>query len=175
MYHPPMRSYVEFIRVERGNPQGVSTTVEVKDRDVAKLPIPPSADFFYFYDSPDALTPEQSKNDQRDISRFYIVAEKMVTREEAKRMIAPALNAAAKKQLVWDTKLEQNEFFALTRSGNIEPVRKDSIVIDAKRNQLYPRTDLPPEKPKQKIRMELEGDITAPPRARFRPRNKPAI
>lgn len=170
-----MRSYVEFIRPERGNPQGISTTVEVKDRDIAKLPIPPSADFFYFYDSPDALTPEQSKTDQRNISRFYIVAEKMITRDEAKELLTPTLNAAARRRMNWDTRLEQHELFALTRSGNIEPVRKDSIVIDGARKQLYPKTDLPPEKPKQKIRMELEGDITAPPRAKFRPRKPPVI
>jgi len=135
-----LKTYVEFIEPERGNPAGRSTVVEVQDRDLAKLSIPPHCDIFYFFDSPaHHATPAAAQADQYNISRFHIVAERLMTREEAKRMVAGALNRQQQTQMQWDLKLAQHEVFALTRGYNIEAVRKDSIVIDQHKKQLYPK------------------------------------
>lgn len=136
----PMKTYVEFIEPDRNNPAGRSTVVEVKDRDISKLSIPARCDIFYFFDSPaHNATPEAAQDEQYNISRFHIVADKLLTRDEAKKMVSNTLNTQQRAQMQWDIKLQQNEIFALTRTYNIEPVRKDSIVIDAAKKQLYPK------------------------------------
>jgi polyhydroxyalkanoate synthesis regulator phasin len=137
---PPMKTYVEFIEPDRNDPAGRSTVVEVKDRDISKLNIPARCDIFYFFDSPaHNTTVAAAQDEQYNISRFHIVADKLLTRDEAKKMISNTLNTAQRAQMQWDIKLQQNEIFALTRTFNIEPVRKDSIVIDAAKKQLYPK------------------------------------
>jgi hypothetical protein len=137
---PPMKTYVEFIEPDRNNPAGRSTVVEVTDRDISQLSIPARCDIFYFFDSPTHnTTPAAAQDEQYNISRFHIVADKLLTREEAKKMVGASLTPAQRAQMQWDIKLQQNDIFALTRSYNIEPVRKDSIVIDGAKKQLYPK------------------------------------
>ncbi|MDI1228033.1 MAG: hypothetical protein PSY14_10145 [bacterium] len=135
-----MKTYAEFIEPDRNNPAGRSTVVEVKDRDISKLSIPARCDIFYFFDSPaHNTTTAAAQDEQYNISRFHIVADKLMTREEAKKMVTASLNTAQRTHMQWDIKLQQNDIFALTRSYNIEPVRKDSIVIDGNKKQLYPK------------------------------------
>ena len=120
--------------------RGRSTVVEVKDRDIAKLSIPARCDIFYFFDSPaHNTTTAAAQDEQYNISRFHIVADRLLTREEAKKMVSATLNTQQRAKMQWDIKLQQNDIFALTRSYNIEPVRKDSIVIDGSKKQLYPK------------------------------------
>lgn len=133
-----MKTYVEFIRPSKKIPAGEATTAQVDHRDPEKLDIPSRCDIFYFYDSPiDDL--RRAAEDQRNCSKFYIVARKLLTRDEAKELIAPRLKKGAKLNLVWDAKLENNRLFALTRNDNIEVVGRDNIVVDAKGNQLWPK------------------------------------
>ncbi len=146
-----MKTYVEFIEPDRNDPAGRSTVVEVKDRDISKLSIPARCDIFYFFDSPaHNTTTAAAQDEQYNISRFHIVADRLLTRDEAKRMVTAALPAAQRSQIQWDAKLAQHDVFALTRGFNIEPVRKDSVVIDADKKQLYP-------KPAPEIAPELAG------------------
>lgn len=164
-----MKTYVEFIRPDRNIPAGVATVAEVGDRDIRKLDIPPRCDIFYFYDSPvESGDIYDTQNEQYNVSRFHIVAERLLTRDEAKEMIAPHLEKSAMARLVWDARLEQNELFALTRNYNIEPVRKDSIVIDAQKNRLYPK---PAPQPLPDFNMAVARPVRAPKPARFRPKN----
>ena len=134
-----MKTFVEFIRPSKKIPAGEATTVEVQNRDVTALKIPPRCDIFYFYDSP-ADDIAFAPNDQRNCSKFYIVARKLVNRDEAKELVAPGLaKKGALSQLIWDVKLEKNKLFAVTRNNNIEVVGADNIVVDADGNQLWPK------------------------------------
>ncbi|TAL27978.1 MAG: hypothetical protein EPN97_15615 [Alphaproteobacteria bacterium] len=133
-----MKTYVEFIRPSKKIPAGEATTAEVESRDVLKLDIPPRCDIFYFYDSPIA-NPDDAANDQRNCSKFYIVAKKLVTRDEAKKLIAPRMAKSEMARVIWDVKLENNRLFALTRNNNLEVVTRDNIVVDANGQQLWPK------------------------------------
>lgn len=159
-----MRSFVKFIRSQRGNPSGIGTAVEVKDRDLAKLNIPGNADYFYFYEA--SINPKDGHMNQ---SPVYIVAQKMLAREEAKLLLVP--DPAQHAGIGWDKRLEQNEAFALTRSGDIEPVGPSNIVIDAKKNQLYPEPAVKPAPAmKSDFSMKTRRPISAPAPATFKPR-----
>ena len=158
-----MRSFVKFIRPDKKNSAGASKVVEVKTRDLEQLDIPPAADFFYFYDA--GINPKDGHMNQ---SPVHIVAERLLTREEAKLLLAP--DPRTHSQIKWDMKLEKNETFALTRSNNIEPVSKHNIVIDAKRHQLYPEPAPKPPVLPADFKMVCERPIIAPPPAKFRPR-----
>lgn len=143
-----MKTYVEFIKPSKKIPAGEASTAEVADRDVSTLDIPPRCDIFYFYDSPIA-NPDDAANDQRDCSKFYIVAKKLLTRDEAKKLIAPRIAKSEMARIIWDVKLENNRLFALTRNNNIEVVGRDNIVVDAKGGQLWP-------KPRRKRELKLD-------------------
>lgn len=170
-----MKTYVEYIRPDRNIPAGVSAVAEVKDRDIQKLDIPRNCDIFYFYDSPaDTGDIRDTQNAQYNVSRFHIVAERLLTREEAKKMIAPHLSKDAMAQIVWDARLEQHEVFALTRNRNIEPVRKDTIVIDAQKNRLYPKP-APDVTPKEDFDMALKRPVPAAHPATFKKRPPPSL
>lgn len=158
-----MRSFVKFIRPDRKSSAGLSKVVEVKSRDLEKLDIPQACDFFYFYDA--SINP---KDGHMNESSVHIVAERLLTREEAKLLLAP--DPRTHGQIKWDMKLEKNEIFALTRSNNIEPVSENNIVIDAKRSQLYPAPAPKPPLVPGDFKMVCERPIIAPPPAKFRPR-----
>lgn len=160
-----MRSFVKFIRPERGMPNGAAVVVEVKSRDVAKLEIPPRADFFYFFDA--GINPKDGPMNQ---SPVYMIAERLLTREEAKRMLVP--DPAQHKNIGWDKKLQEHELFALTRNDNIEPVHKGMIVLDAAKNQIYPKSA--PPQPSPAFNVTVGRDTPAPPKAQFKPRKPPA-
>lgn len=158
-----MRSYVKFIRPQKGNPSGVGTAVEVKDRDLARLNIPDNADYFYFYEA--SINPKDGHMNQ---SPVYIVAQKMLTREQAKLLLVP--DPKKHSGIGWDKRLQQYETFALTRSGNIEPVGQFNIVIDAKKNQLYPKPVGAVPAAKADFTMKTRRPIPAPSPATFKPR-----
>ena len=158
-----MRSFVKFIRPDKKSGAGSSKVVEVKTRDLEKLDIPAAADFFYFYDA--SINP---KDGHLNESPVHIVAERLLTRAEAKLLLAP--DKTKHSQIKWDMKLEKNDLFAFTRSNNIEPVSKHNIVIDAKRNQLYPEPAPKPPLLPADFKMVCERPVIAPPPAKFRPR-----
>jgi hypothetical protein len=164
-----MKTFVEFIRPSKKIPAGEAETAAVESRDVTKLDIPPRCDIFYFYDSP-IDDPGRAAEDQRNCSKFYIVARKLLTRDEAKQLIAPRL---AKKdrmaRVIWDVKLEKNRLFALTRNDNIEVVGRDNIVVNADGQQMWPKA-----RPKRELKVDfdaaLDHDISVKRPVRFRPR-----
>jgi hypothetical protein len=152
-----MKTYVEFIRPSKKIPAGEASTAAVEDRDVLRLDIPPKCDIFYFYDSP-INDPDRAAEDQQNCSKFYIVAVKLLTREEAKKLIAPRIRKGGMSRIIWDAKLENNRLFALTRNNNIEVVSRNNIVVDARGRQLWPKVKL--HKPLQKeFNAALEHDI----------------
>lgn len=163
-----MKTYVEFIRPSKKIPAGEATTAEVESRDVSKLDIPPRCDIFYFYDSPIA-NPDEAANDQRNCSKFYIVAKKMVTRDEAKKLIAPRMAKSEMARIIWDVKLENNRLFALTRNNNIEVVGRDNIVVDADGKQLWPKVRKKREL-KQDFNTALDHDISVRKPVKLKPR-----
>lgn len=132
-----MKTYVEFIQPDKKIPAGRATNIEVDHRDPAKLDIPAKTDIFYFYDSPIGNA-YFSSTEQYNASKFYIVATKLLTRDEVKELIA-GRNYTAMQQVIWDVKIEKNSLFALTRNRNIEVVGKDNIVVDAKGQQMWPK------------------------------------
>jgi hypothetical protein len=133
-----MKTYVEFIQPDKKIPAGRATNVEVGHRDPLKLDIPAKCDIFYFYDSPIGNA-YFSSTEQYNASKFYIVATKLLTRDEAKELIAGRAMKNPMSQIVWDVKLEKNSLFALTRNNNIEVVGKDNVVVDAKGQQMWPK------------------------------------
>jgi len=137
--YPPltMKTYVEFIQPDKKIPAGRATNIEVDHRDPKKLDIPAKTDIFYFYDSPIGNA-YFSSTEQYNTSKFYIVATKLLTRDDVKELIAGRKHSNL-QQVIWDVKIEQNSLFALTRNNNIEVVGKDNIVVDAKGQQLWPK------------------------------------
>jgi hypothetical protein len=135
-----MKTYVEFIQPDKKIPAGRATNIEVDHRDPLKLDIPAKTDIFYFYDSPIGNA-YFSSTEQYNASKFYIVATKLLTRDEAKELIVGQAHIQQNKiaQVIWDQRLEKNELFALTRNNNIEVVGKDNIVVDAKGQQIWPK------------------------------------
>lgn len=165
MSSPDQKTFVKFIRTRRGAGHlayhSESITREVASRDLKQLEIPSGADFFYFFDK------DFVKNDAvLNPSKLYVVADKIVTREEAKLLIAP--DPAMHAHIGWDPRLEKNDRFAVTDAQTLEPVGEGHIVIDRQRRQLWP--ELPPAPPAPPPRMELGGAVEAPPRACFRPK-----
>jgi hypothetical protein len=163
-----MKTFVEFIRPSKKIPAGIATTKEVESRDPAVLDIPARCDIFYFYDSPIA-DPDKAANEQHDCSKFYIVALRLVTRDEAKKLIAPRMQESDMARIIWDAKLEKNRLFAVTRNDNLEVVGPDNIVVDADGKQLWPKV-----RQKRALAVDfdaaLDHDISVKKPVRFRPR-----
>jgi hypothetical protein len=152
-----MRTYVEFIVPSKTMPAGSAVVERVMDRDISKLDFPKDAFEFYFFDSPIiSEDPYDAQNNQKNCSEFYLIAEKIITSAEARKIRTPK---AAKKpkdgipvsapkpgqlapefirEAVWETKLKQHKYFAVTKSGGIMAVRDDHIVVNAQKEQLYP-------------------------------------
>ena len=151
----PLRTFVEFIIPHKKIPAGSAIVHEVKDRDIAKLDIPPNAAEFYFFDSPtDSADPYDAQNDQFNCSAFYIVAARVVTRDEADKLrkkprpprgkdahkiVALGKTSAELQESFWQVSLKMYSHFAVTRTGGITPIRADNIVINEKGEQLYPK------------------------------------
>lgn len=160
-----LKTYVEFIRPDWKIPAGAATVVEVDSRDIRKLDIPAKCEIFYFYDSPiESGNIYDTQNEQYNVSRFHIVAERLLTRDEAREMLEPHYKNNPAAKAVWDVRLGQHDVFALTRNNNIEPVRKDSIVIDAQKNRLFPK---PAPDPLPDFKMAVERPVHRPPTAKF--------
>ncbi len=161
-----MKTYVEFIRPSKKTPAGIATNAEASSRDPRKLDIPASCDIFYFYDSPIGNA-YFSSTEQYNRSKMYIVARRLLTRDEAKQLIAPRLKKDQAARIVWDAKLENNRLFALTRNNNIEVVTRDNIVVDADGQRLWPRP-----RAKKTLAFEfdaaLDHDISVKKPVRFR-------
>jgi hypothetical protein len=161
-----MKTYVEFIRPSKKIPAGIATNAEVSSRDPEKLEIPASCDIFYFYDSPIGNA-YFSSTEQYNCSKMHIVARKLLTRDEAKELIAPRLKKSEAARIIWDAKLENNRLFALTRNNNIEVVTKDNIVVDADGQRLWPKS-----RAAKTLNVEfsaaLERDISVKKPVRFR-------
>jgi len=134
-----LKTFVEFIRPTKKDPNGIATVVEVKNRDIAALDIPRMTDFFYFFDA------MHEGGIRKNVGPLHIIAVDMMDREQAKRLIAPHLGPAQLARMSWDPRLEANDLFALTRNNNLEPVMPKTIVLDTKRKQVYP-----PQKPQLK-------------------------
>ncbi|MEZ0224310.1 MAG: hypothetical protein ACAH83_07150 [Alphaproteobacteria bacterium] len=154
-----MKTYVEFIKPSKKIPAGEATVVEVSSREVSKLDIPPRCDIFYFYDSPANSPADDPGGDQHNCSKFYIVAKKLLTRDEAKTLIAPRMAKSEMARIIWDVKLQKNRLFALTRNNNIEVVGRDNIVVDADGKQMWPKPRRKREL-KQDFNTALDHDIS---------------
>ncbi|MDE1153100.1 MAG: hypothetical protein PW788_11240 [Micavibrio sp.] len=127
-----LKTFVEFIRPTKKDPNGIATVMEVKNRDIASLDIPRMTDFFYFFDA------MHEGATRKNVSPLHIIAIDMMDREEAKSLIAPNLTPAQRARMGWDPRLENNDLFALTRNNNLEVVGHKTIVLDTKRQQVYP-------------------------------------
>lgn len=154
MTRPRLRTFVEYSVPHKKIPAGSQIVHEVKDRDIRKLDIPPNAVEFYFFDSPsDSKDPYDAQNDQQNCSAFYIVAARVITAEEAKKLrkkprpphgkdarknVALGKTSAELHESFWQVSLQQHSHFAVTRQGKIKPVRKDNIVINERCEELYP-------------------------------------
>lgn len=155
-----MRTYIEYSLPSKTVPAGTCIVERVSDRDVTKLDFPKDATGFYFFDSKIlAEDPYDAQNDQRNCSEHYIIAEKVVTAEEARALKPPQkfpprkpLAQTVKKgesmlkhmregelqNIFWETSLEQHRYFALTAAGSLRPIRDNNIVVNAQKEQLYP-------------------------------------
>ncbi len=128
-----MKTFVEFIRPTKSNPEGIATVVEVTSRDISKLDIPRMTDIFYFYDA------EKEDGKQHNKSPLHIIAVQLIDRDEAKALLVPNRTARERAKIGWDPRLEANDLFALTRNNNIEVVTSKNVVLDTRRNQVWPK------------------------------------
>lgn len=152
-----MRTYVEYIVPSKSMPAGSAVVERVMDRNISKLDFPKDAFEFYFFDSPIlSEDPYDAQNAQKNCSAFYLIAEKIITSAEARKLRPPKETKKPKdgipvsapkpgqlapefiREAVWEAKLKQHKYFAVTQSGGIMAVRDDSIVVNAKKEQLYP-------------------------------------
>jgi len=152
-----MRTYVEYIIPSKSIPSGSAVVERVFDRDISKLEFPKDAFEFYFFDSPIiSEDPYDAQNDQKNCSDFYLIAEKIITSAEARKLrpVKPAkkpkdgipvsppkpgqMTPEFIREAVWETKLKQHKYFAVTKNGGLLAVREDNIVVNAQKEQLYP-------------------------------------
>lgn len=160
-----MRSYVEYSLPSKTIPAGTCIVERVSDRDVSKLDFPKDATGFYFFDSKIlAEDPYDAQDDQRNCSEQYIIAEKIITAEEARALKPPKkfpprkplaqtvkkgesifnhLKEGELENMFWESSLNRHRYFAVMQTGKLKPVNEDNIVVNRQKEQLYPI----PEKP----------------------------
>jgi hypothetical protein len=159
-----MRTYVEFSLPHKNIPAGTCIVERVNDRDISKLDFPKDARGFFFFDSKIlAEDPYDAQNDQRNCSAFYIIAEKVITAEEAEKIrplkkFPPRKKPAARKpgeslfkdipeeemtQMFWKVSLGQYRYFAVMENGGLKGIPGDHIVVNRAKEQLYPKPDSP--------------------------------
>lgn len=159
-----MRTYVEYGLQHKDIPAGTCIVERVSDRDIAKLEFPKDAHGFYFFDSKIlAEDPYDAQNDQRNCSAFYIIAEKIITAEDAEKIrplkkFPPRPKPAKRKagesilkdiseeelsQMFWKVSLKQYRYFAVMENGALKGVPDDHIVVNRAKEQLYPRPGAP--------------------------------
>lgn len=109
---------------------GGGTAVEVADRDISNLDIPKGACGFRFFDS---------LQGPRNYSPIYRIVRKLLTAEEVQKEIS---NPA---HLLEYMELMNSKFLVMNMVGGFEclPPGDGIIVIDEKRNVLYPRPAAP--------------------------------
>lgn len=149
-----LRTFVEYIVTSKSIPAGAAIVHEVEDRDIKKLKFPPNAYEFYFFDSPTtSRDPYDAQNDQRNASKFYLIAARVISSEEARRLrkkpraprgknakkpVAFGKTKAELSESFWQVSLNQHQKFIVTRQGRILPVRLDNIVVNERGEQLHP-------------------------------------
>ncbi|MDE1153099.1 MAG: hypothetical protein PW788_11235 [Micavibrio sp.] len=188
---PPkgFRTYVEFNLASKRYPRGEVRVAAVDSRDLDKLDLPKRAAQFFFYDTPDTITDlYETQNDQQNASTFYLVAQRMLTRDEAvlldpkeKHLEGASDTLEHGRRLtdyqiaeaVWESKYDEDGVFALMRSGRVARVYDNNTVIDAKKRQLYPAPQAPvPVTPApEAFTGALKRAISPLKPPRFRPKN----
>ncbi len=149
-----LRTFVEYIVTSKSIPAGAAIVHEVEDRDIKKLKFPPNAYEFYFFDSPSiSKDPYDAQNDQRNCSAFYLIAARVISAEEARRLrkkpraprgknankpVAFGKTRAQLQESFWQVSLNQHRKFIVSRQGRILPVRHDNIVVNDRGEQLHP-------------------------------------
>ena len=155
-----MRTYVEYSLPSKTVPAGTCIVERVADRDISKLDFPKDATGFFFFDSKIlAEDPYDAQNDQRNCSEHYVIAEKLITSEEARAINPPKkfpprkplahtvkkgesiighLKEGELQNMFWETSLKNHRYFAVTVTGNMKPVREDEIVVNLQKEQLDP-------------------------------------
>jgi hypothetical protein len=166
-----LHTYVEFIRPSKTIPAGEATTRRVDSRDLENLDIPPRTTVFYFYDSPIA-DKDRAAEDQRNCSKFYIVAQKLLSRDQTRKIIAPRLEKNDTARIIWDVRIRQNRLFALTRENTIEPVTERHIVVDSAKKQLWPQARRPRPKhgPAVNFAVAVQKDVPVRKPLKIKPR-----
>jgi hypothetical protein len=135
--------------------ESVIQVAEVESRSIDKLHIPAKAFQFYFFDAPDTTEARRDPlGHETNLSPTYIVASEIWSQRQLQDHFArdPALQekAANDKRIgkltageifraVWKAKAESAPFHAVARTGEILPVRGDTIVLDAAKRVLRPQ------------------------------------
>lgn len=155
-----MRTYVEYSLPSKTVPAGTCIVERVADRDISKLDFPKDALGFFFFDSKIlAEDPYDAQNDQRNCSAPYIIAEKLITSEEARKLDPPKkfpprkplahtvkkgesifkyLRKGELENMFWESSLKKSRYFAVTATGHMRPVQEGNIVVNRQKEQLYP-------------------------------------
>lgn len=179
-----MRTYVEYSLPHKDIPAGTCIVERVNDRDIAKLEFPKDARGFYFFDSKIlAEDPYDAQNDQRNCSAFYIIADKVITAEEAEKIRppvkrkkrpegvpAPKLRPSQMppkmiQDMFWDVSLKRHRYFAVMENGGLKPIPEDHIVVNRAKEQLYPKPNAP-FTPELEQRLRITKPLKITPRAK---------
>ncbi|MFN7114535.1 MAG: hypothetical protein ACK4PK_09305 [Alphaproteobacteria bacterium] len=138
------QTYAAFIVPDKSAPQkGIAVPFAVESRNLGDLDVPAAACAFYFYDAPAGLTPAESLLQQEKISKVYLLAHETLNRTDVKKLVAGDQFENFSNRMQWDPRIDAHDVFILTRSNAIQPVTDRHIVINARREQIYPAVSAP--------------------------------
>lgn len=133
------QTYAAFIVPDKSAPQnGIAVPFAVESRNLDDLDVPSAACAFYFYDAPAGLPPAESLAQQEKISKVYLLAHETLNRTAVKKLIAGEQFENFSNRMQWDPRIDAHDVFVITRSNAIQPVTVRHIVINARREQIYP-------------------------------------
>lgn len=162
------QTYVAFIVPDSSEPQkGIAVPFAVESRNLGDLDIPRTACAFYFYDAPAGLSPQESLLQKRSTSKEYLLAHETLTRHDVKTLLAGPDYKSLEGRMQWDPRVEEHDLFIVTRNNSIQPVTENHVVINARMEQIHPKTPqhgrtIAPEKLAGLYNPVLQKDILVP-------------
>ena len=137
-----MKTYAAFTVEDPRDPRTWSLRMkEVATRDIILLDMPKDTFSFYFFDAPEGST--DIMEDEHNRSPAYIIAEKVVPSKDAHALAMRRKKFHDKYDrdkffaAVWDVKLKESKWQAVTAKNRFVSVDPDDIVIDASLKEIF--------------------------------------
>lgn len=134
------QTYVEYLMP--GTFFAESETEKVSSRDITKLKIPKNAFGFQFFDvTSTVIDGEKLHGKPKNYSKRYLLAEEVLDKEGVKKKIKN------NETLLSNMHYNDYKVVAQTRHGNIQPVDKDTVVVNSKGQIIYGTEAVEKKKP----------------------------